>query len=336
MNRNRRLIWPLLAATVAVIFLLFDNEEEELTEVNSWLMFYNVENLFDTLDAPGKWDEEFSPDSAKQWNTERYYDKLSKLSRVVRSATPDLGILALCEVENYEVVWDLAKAIDSTASLKVVHEESPDFRGIDNALVYDPDEFRYFWHQAVPVTFADTGYTTRDILAVGLEMKNGDSLFVFVNHWPSRRGGMKKSAPRRARAAEVLRNLMDSIGEALPASHLIAVGDFNDYPPDSSVSSVLGAGKGMKYQNLSAPIHAAGLGSYCYRGEWGVLDQVIIDSKSQVNNLFDTSYIFKENFMLYYSERDKDSLPSRSYGGPKYYGGCSDHLPSVTRISYSY
>ncbi|HAS36908.1 MAG TPA: endonuclease [Flavobacteriales bacterium] len=353
MKVNRRLIFPVIAASVAVIFLIFDMGEEEaeekaqptsdesasptdLTTVRSNVVFYNVENLFDTIDHPDKKDEEFTPGSKKEYGSERYKDKLGKLSRVLRAASPNPGLIGLCEIENRSVVNDLAKKIDPKANLVVIHEESPDFRGIDNALIYDEDEFDYLWHTAIPVRFAGEDYTTRDILCVALELKNGEALFVFVNHWPSRRGGKEKSAFRRARAAEVLRQWMDSLSFENPTGHLIAMGDYNDYPSDSSIVNVLGTGPEMNLRNLTLPIHQAGLGSYCYKGEWGVLDQIIVDSKSAQSNFFDTTYIFKENWMLYYNKQSDDSLPSRSFGGDKYFGGYSDHLPAVTRISYSY
>lgn len=309
---------------------------KDLTTASSNVVFYNVENLFDTIDHPEKKDEEFTPGSKKEYGSERYQDKLEKLSRVLKAATPNPGLIGLCEIENRAVVNDLAKMVDPSANLVVIHEESPDFRGIDNALIYDEDEFDYLWHRAIPVQFEGEKYTTRDILCVALELKNGEPLFVFVNHWPSRRGGKEKSAFRRARAAEVLRQWMDSLDFENPTGHLLAMGDFNDYPTDSSIVNVLGTGPGMNYRNLTSAIHEAGMGSYCYKGEWGVLDQLIVDAKSAEAGFFGEAQIFKKNWMLYYNEKSNDSLPSRSFGGNKYFGGYSDHLPALTRISYSY
>lgn len=308
------------------------------------LGFYNVENLFDTIDNPHTHDNEFMPDGKKQWNTERLYAKMQKLDSVVSVMTingaPD--ILGVCEVENKQVCteWQHRGVLKNHV---LIHRESPDHRGIDVGLFYNPAKMTLEnarWYQVLQEgQGGQKKSSTREILYAKL-IKGKDSLHVFVNHWPSRYGGEEKSRPKRMKAAQVLRNVIDSVFAVDAFAKITIVGDFNDYPTNASICEGLKAdsllnGKSDLF-NLSYQTEKQGLGSYNYRGDWGCLDQIIVSKafvnakkgfKAPVNGYT----IIKEEFMLYYNKKGEAS-PSRTYGGPNYYGGFSDHLPVVVEF----
>lgn len=303
------------------------------------VVFYNVENLFDTINSVGINDTEFTPNGEKQWNSGRYNGKLDKLSEVISSVYADRlpDIIGLCEIENKQVIIDLI----NTENLKknkfeIVHEDSPDARGIDNALVYNKSTFKYLCHETLAVDIGSS--FTRDILYVTGVVGKKDTLHVLVNHWPSRGGGEEKSRPKRAAAAKVLRSKIDEITRVNPNAKIIVMGDFNDHPNDESVLKVLNANGDLQTENntslfnLMYRIHVdEGRGSYNYRGEWGALDQIIV-SRNLVNSSSGLSInpldadVFDADFIMYVNKQGEKS-PSRTYGGNNYYGGFSDHLP---------
>lgn len=309
-----------------LIFILGGEKKQPIDVV-----FYNVENLFDIEDDPLTFDDEFTPDSTKQWTEERYQKKLKDLSKVIYSV-PKNGypeVIGVCEVENRKVVEDLFKT-DSLINRKyaIVHEESPDKRGIDVALAYDSDVMSELYHRAFRYNFSfEPETTTRDILYVKL-LADKDTLHFFVNHWPSRRGGQEASEPKRLKAATVLRTQIDSILLKDENAKIIAMGDFNDYPNNNSMTEVMNCepGAGQFLTNLTYSLHENGFGTYNYKGEWGMLDQFIVSDAVSTTLSDSAAYIFKEDWMLY-KDGDREAVPSKTYGGPNYYGGYSDHLP---------
>lgn len=305
------------------------------------IAFYNVENLFDTIDAPEKRDEEWLPDSAKGWNTERYQKKLNDLSNVLASLLdtnmPD--IIGLCEVENKAVIEDLVSTPAlKTGNFKVVHEESPDERGIDVALVYSADKFQYLAHEKLTVTLAAPEDKTRDILYVKGIVAD-DTLHLFVNHWPSRSGGVAQSEPKRISAATVLKGKVHEILDGNAKAKILIMGDFNDFPDNNSVAQTLGANtQGSLLHNLSYSLFTEGKGTYNYKGNWNMLDQFIvseglINAEHGLDADESTLQIFAPEWVLY---KNKEGVyyPSRTYGGPNYYGGISDHLAISTKLTY--
>lgn len=300
------------------------------------IVFYNVENLFDTIDDPATWDEDFTPDSTKKWTQGRYVKKLKDLSKVISSVSlnglPE--VIGLCEIENRSVVEELFQT-DSLLRIKyrVIHEESPDKRGIDVALVYDPNRMVELYHEAITYGFSfSPETTTRDILYAKFLAKK-DTLHFFVNHWPSRRGGVEKSEPKRLKAATVLRSRIDSILIRNKKAKIIAMGDFNDHPDNRSMTEVMNCepGANQYLTNLVYHLHEDGNGTYNYKGEWGMLDQFIVSDEvlKESNGFYSTdtsAYIFNDDRVLFKAE-GKEAVPNRTYGGPNYYGGYSDHLP---------
>lgn len=307
-------------------------------------MFYNVENLFDTLDQANTQDEEYTPNSKKKWGAKRYQEKLDHLAAVITSYNPeDLPeIIGLCEVENRSVVQDL---IDNTnlkdGNFQVVHDDSPDNRGIDVALMYDADRFTYESHQSYRVPLEGERPNTRDILHVTGKVGE-ETLHLLVNHWPSRSGGQERSEPRRILVASKVREAVDEILAAEPDAKIIVMGDLNDHPIDKSVFETLRAKNNKKPSqegdlfNLMYDYHLAGEGSHAYKGNWGVLDHMIVsygllNAKSGLTIGTGDGYIHKQDFFLY-TNKAGEKFPSRSYGGPKYFGGYSDHLPVIAEL----
>jgi len=302
---------------------------------------YNVENLFDTVDDPKVPDEEFLPESAKKWNAERYQKKLNDLSKVIAEINPaELPeLVGLVEVENRSVLEDLIKTQPLSAQkYGIVHEESPDYRGIDVALIYRKDAFQEISHEVLPVVFSDDPeFKTRDILHVLGKMRN-KQVHVFVNHWPSRIGGDEKTEPKRILAATVLKTKVSQILAADHKARIIILGDMNDEPANKSLYETLGADSpdsGAKLVNLMMPDDAKGLGTYFYSGNWNMLDNIvvsngIIDSK-KVKVVQDKGFIFNADWTTF-TNKTGDKTPNRSYVGDKYVGGVSDHFPVYFKL----
>ncbi|MFC2112050.1 hypothetical protein ACFLTA_02175 [Bacteroidota bacterium] len=307
------------------------------------LMFYNVENLFDTESDPEIDDTEFTPDSEKAWDIEKYEKKLDDIASVIKAVNkaelPE--IVGLCEVENLKVLEDLIQTKDlKRGDYGIVHHESPDTRGIDCALLYNMEEFRVQSSKAIPVSFPfDSSLTTRDILYVEGKTSDNETLHLFVNHWSSRWGGEKESEPKRLYCAVSLRMEIDLVMNRDPSAKIIIMGDFNDEPTNRSVFEMLLANNKRKnasdreLYNLMYDAHnQRNEGSYYYQGNWNMLDQIIVSRPIITDRKgwhcgYDDGMIFKADFMLYYNEERQEHVPNRTYGGLNYYGGFSDHLP---------
>lgn len=325
---------------IAVVFVLFAScsKGKYKNKRNLTIAFYNVENLFDIENEPGKRDGEFTPDGSKKWTEERYQIKLDTLARVLSSINENElpEIIGLCEVENKKVVTDLVNSTHlAKGNYKVVHFESPDFRGIDCALIYRPDEFKVVKSFPVRVNFKDDSkYTTRDILYVKGETKNREEFHIFVNHWPSRIGGVAKTEPKRIEVAGILKSKIDSVLAASPKAKIIVLGDMNDEPSNTSLVDILEAQnpetQNAELVNLMYPIHENKMGSYNYRGNWNMLDNIVVSTNLLDKRGFECidkqGFVFNKVWMEHKSRNGQIS-PSRTYGGPNYYGGISDHFP---------
>ena len=307
------------------------------------IVFYNVENLFDTIDDPYNYgDNEFTATAKKKWNLERYEKKSSDLAKVIASINnnelPD--IIGLCEVENRKVVEDLIEQNSLSAEdYGIVHEESPDYRGIDVALIYKKSEFNYLTHNAIKVNLPeDKKYQTRDILYVKGLISEKDTLHIFVNHWKSRYGGINETEYKRINAAKILRAKIDSIIDIDNNANIICLGDFNDEPQNKSLNTTLIATNNKtpanKYE-LFNTLYEKDLnneGTYSYNYKWFMLDNIII-SQNLISNetgfhISDESgQIYKEDWILHYNSKANMYVPNKTYGGKTYYGGYSDHLP---------
>lgn len=330
--------------TAFVCTFLFSCSGEKINRRrNLTLVFYNVENLFDLEDEPGKSDKEFTPGSDKKWNQERYNKKLNDLSKVISSVNkkelPE--IIGLCEVENEKVLTDLINTGNlAKGKYNIVHHESPDIRGIDCALIYRSNEFKVVAHFPIHVNFDDgKKYKTRDILYVKGKTRNKEEFHVFINHWPSRIGGVEQTEPKRILAAALLKSKIDSILLANPEANIIIMGDMNDEPGNLSLSKTLGAripGEGSgRLVNLMFPDYQKGKGSYYYRGNWNMLDNIVVSAGLLDNQGFRCNekkgFIFHEGWMEY-KNRNQQISPNKTYGGSNYYGGVSDHFPVYFKL----
>ena len=311
-------------------------------------MFYNVENLFDTFDNPNTNDDEFLPNGKKNWTFQRYNNKLKHIRQVISAVDyeqfPDL--IGLCEVENADVLSDLInKAPLKTTGYKIFHHESRDFRGIDNAILYNPSTFKLLNSNVFRIHFKDTSYFSRDILYVKGEVRHKkDTLHVFVNHWPSRYGGQLQSEDSRLQAAKTLRHCVDSVLKLDSLSKILCIGDFNDTPSDRSITEGLKAKTSFtnidfkSLYNISYYLQfEKKLWTYAFHEDYSILDQVIVSGALITKNkLFispDNVEPLKKDFMLKPDE-NFNLRPWRTYYGYKYEGGFSDHLPVVIRFSY--
>lgn len=309
--------------------------------------FYNVENLFDIYDDPLTADDEFTPNSDKKWTQERYETKLDNLAKVIDAIPGELPhLLGLCEVENEAVLKDLIAVQDMrSAGYGIVHRDSPDGRGIDVALLYQPERFRpiheQFFTTALPV---GTRPNTRHVLYSQGLVETGDTLHVFVNHWPSRSGGERETQPNRAAIAQLVRHKVDSLLDLNANAQILIMGDMNDEPTDRSVAKVLGAATSLldtqkPLYNLMADAHAAGEGTYNYKGDWNMLDNLIVSWSILDKDIGlycdpESTQILMLDWMFYTHPKDKLKYPNRTYGGSNYYGGYSDHLPVYTTLQY--
>lgn len=305
--------------------------------------FYNLENLFDTLDTPDKNDFEFTPEGSYKWDSEKYNSKQEKISYVISQIGADLtktapAIIGVSEIENRAVLEDLVKMPSiEKYNYEIVHYESPDRRGIDVALLYQPALFKVTNTRSATLKIEGMDdFFTRDQLVVSGEL-DGEQIHFIVNHWPSRSGGEKRSKPLRNAAADLTRSLTDSIMNADDNAKIIIMGDLNDDPSNESLLKHLKAKKSIKgtkegeLYNAMYPLFQQGIGSLAYRDQWNLFDQIIVsypllgDDKSTFK-LFKT-YIFNKDFLKQESGRYK-GYPLRTHAGGVYRNGYSDHFPA--------
>ncbi|GAB6282513.1 MAG: endonuclease [Ignavibacterium sp.] len=311
--------------------------------------FWNLENLFDTENDSIKNDEEFLPEAKSKWDTDKYEKKLFNLSRVIRSMNNEKGpdILGVCEVENKKVLIDLTKKYLPELKYEIAHLESPDNRGIDVALLYKKNKYKINFVKGDTVKLED-GYPTRLILFTSLKTKNNDTLNLFVNHWPSRRGGETASEKNRIVAAKVLRKNIDSLFGKNPESKIIILGDLNDEPNNISITDYLKAKPYLcenkadslnenDLLNLAYKTFIEGEGTYKFRDKWNQLDQMIISKSFIDNSKFyyhcSSFEIYKPYFLQTHSGKFQGA-PFPTFGHGRYLGGYSDHFPILAKFIY--
>ncbi len=307
------------------------------------IAFYNAENLFDIYNDSLTNDDEFTPEGMRHWDNYRFYAKINNLSKVIIGIgewnLP--AIVGLCEVENEFV---LKKLIYSTPLSKFdyrfIHFESPDPRGIDVAMLYRKSEFKPLIYCPFRINFpVDTASSTRDILYVKGIIGDADTLHVFVNHWPSRYGGYLVSKPKRAYVAEVLKSKVDSILNSNNSANILIMGDFNDGPDDESLVNILKAKKDTLNFKSTDLINLIGLnekkfktGTNKYREQWSCIDQLIVSGNlllpgNKIKIAGDGAHVYDASYLLEEDEQFLGVKMNRTYVGPVYHGGYSDHLP---------
>ncbi|MDL2224081.1 endonuclease [Bacteroidales bacterium OttesenSCG-928-M06] len=324
-----------------ITFFLFTSHSEAQTTFRT--LFYNVENLFDTEDNPEKADDEFTPEGVRHWTKKRYWTKIKNIAQVIISTGEwnYPALIGMCEIENDKVLKDLTRYSPlKHANYQYILTQSPDLRGINIALLYQRDQFKYLQHTAIRLYFPhDKEKKTRDILHVSGIIITQDTLDIFLCHFPSRRGGELQSEADRMYTADILRKNVDSLFQVRKNANIIIMGDFNDEPSDKSISSSLKAYYPIypfnhtDLYNLFLPLSKKSkIGSYKYQDEWNLLDQIIVSGNllNQERNFFvdsKSTQIFQADFLLTSDKAYSGRRPKKSYHGYKYEGGFSDHLP---------
>jgi len=308
------------------------------------LAFYNLENLFDTHNDSLTFDDARTPGGNYRWTSERYREKIKHISAVlseigsaVTSATPDL--IGLCEVENRQVLDDLIQQPKLIGSdYGIIHFDSPDERGIDVALLYKRAVFTPLAFNSRRLLLYDEDgmrdYTRDPLVVTGL--LDGEELHLIVNHWPSRSGGQARSDPYRKAAAELNRQILDSLSAEYSRPAVVLMGDLNDNPTDSSLKKVLktksdpfSLAEGEWYNPMES-LYRKGAGTLAYRDIWSLFDQILLTAPlldgTQGNYHFWRVGIHHPPELSVQKGRYK-GYPLRTYSGGRYSGGYSDHFP---------
>ena len=322
-----------------MLFPLFQKKREENIYT---VAFYNLENLFDTKNDPHKLDDDFTPKGFKKWTYKRYQRKIKKLARTIAhlgskvSNSPPI-LIGLAELENKAVIKDLiATKWLKEAGYQIVHYNSPDERGIDTALLYQPKYFEVEFSENIHLSVHNLDGkkdSTRDILYVKGRL-NGEPMHIFVNHWPSRRDGETKTAYKRVKAAETICEYMAKIEEKDPMPNYSIMGDFNDGPDAKSVQMLL---QNKPLYNPMEKLITENRGSANYKNSWSLFDQIILSTTyfkyEKGTHSFAHANIFDDHFLKEWNGRYKGN-PFRTYVGRKYIGGYSDHFPVYVQLKY--
>ena len=352
--KTKRLL--LTIAAITLLFTVLSGQQRDSSTGSggfrgSYFVFWNLENFFDTKSEVGSVQpekestqsekgsalQEFSAFGKMRWGRRRFVVKRDAIAKTIM----DMGegsfplFVGVAEVENRYVLNSLI--YDSPLSFArygIIHKDSPDIRGIDVALLYRRDIFRPLSTRFIEVALPDTTRKTRDILYTKGVVDNLDTLHIFINHWPSKFGGEKLSRPAREAAAYALKRVCDSLLDINSRANIIVAGDFNDTPDSETMKMFSGL------VNLAGRRHENREGTIKYRGVWELIDQILVSENLLCSDepLFtDVSHfsIFKAPYLL---ERDKAFTglkPKRTYIGPRYNGGVSDHLP-VRLLIYFY
>ncbi len=304
--------------------------------------FYNIENLFDTINDPNINDEEFLPEGSNKWTGERYKLKLANMAFAISKIGEGISkggpaIIGISEIENKGVVEDLINTAPlSNKKYGIVHYDSPDKRGVDVGLIYQKDRFFVTGSKSFPLKTADTNFFTRDQLLVK-GLLDGEEIYIIVNHWPSRSGGEARSAPKRIAAAQLSRHIADSLMTDNPNVKLIIMGDLNDDPSDVSLTKHLKAkakvadvAKGDLF-NTMYKMFKDGAGSLAYNDSWNLFDQIIVSygltDKDFSSYKFHSARIFNESFLIQKSGA-YTGTPWRTFAAGAFINGYSDHFPT--------
>lgn len=301
--------------------------------------FYNVENLFDAVDDPKTSDEDFTPQGKYKWTDASYHIKLQNLAKVIASL--DADIVGLAEVENREVLEDLiAEPALKSASFQIVHEHSSDGRGIDVALLYRADAFQYQNHETLRPQFTfDRGYRSRDVLKVTGKTADGSNLHLFVNHWPSRRGGREESEPRRLVLARLVNGSLDKIRQTEPDARFLLMGDFNDDPHnkglmeilDSKADPALVSNDGL-FNPMRTMHNPESYGSLTYQGKWNLFDQFLlsedlVNASKGLHYVANSAEVYQPEWMRVGYGRSAEAPKRAIFRGEFRDDGFSDHFP---------
>ncbi len=305
------------------------------------VMFWNVENYFDTYDNPSTTDEEFTPTGDNRWGRARFEKKRDDIAKTILLAADQYGdlpaLIGLAEIENAFVLQELLEETPlARTQYKYIHKDSPDSRGIDVALLYREELFT-----PLETKYIGFSFPTRDVLYTKGVVNGLDTLHIMVNHWPSKRGNEESSGRKREYVSLKVSHVVDSILLRNPAANIVLMGDFNDTPASSPLKNL------GQLTNLAKWADGAE-GSYKYRESWSMIDQFLVSEnlikeKSSINGkneAFRPQWIYTHRNMEIFAPEAlfaEDATymgvkPKRTYSGPRYLGGISDHLPVVFKL----
>jgi predicted extracellular nuclease len=312
------------------------------------IVFYNLENFFDTVNDPEVLDDEFTPEGPKKWTQDKYDKKLHNMERVffdIAAINKDYPVvIGVSEVENRNVLEDIVAAPKlAPANYRIVHHDSPEARGVDVAFFYRADVFKLEGEKAIRTIIPSLpNFKTRDILTMWGKIDGEDFLFM-VGHWPSRLGGKEASEYKRIAVGEQMRSIADSVKQIRPDVKVVLMGDFNDDPTDPSITQGMGAKLKVKelqkgdYYAPYASMLKAGYGTLAYGDAWNIFDNIVV-TENLVNDTTDKlkiqkapgskfyGNIFKRHYMVQ-KEGQYKGYPLRTYVGNNFQGGYSDHFP---------
>lgn len=342
-NMKKILLFALLVLTVMPYALAQDNQGQRRLQV-AGIAFYNFENLFDTIpNNPENRDEEFTPGGSRQWDGRKYWEKVHNLAYAISNfatkATPKgPAIIGVSEIENRSVMEDVVAQPEIAAwHLQVVHHDSPDARGVDVGLLYNPTYFKLenvTNHRATAIPFR-----TRDQMCVVGSLL-GQRIAVIVNHWPSRLGGQEQSEPNRVAAAELSKHIADSLWSIDPEIGVIIMGDLNDDPMNKSCAKIIGGKRRIEQVESAHGFFNPwwdklenGIGTLAYKSSWNLFDQIIISGNlTETYAKQDKWHFFNAKVLnfdfLKDTEGSRQGYPKRTYASGSYLGGYSDHFPT--------
>lgn len=313
-------------ATFIVALMLDLNVHENQGKDSILTVFWNLENFFDYTDqGTGESDRDFSSTGSRHWTKRRFMTKCDMVAKSILWIGDRYGrmpdVIGFAEVENKRVLkYLLDYSILRKSDYGIIHHESGDRRGIDVALIYRKSKFEHICTSLKAPCQDGNKIPTRDILHVCLKDSGGHHIDFIVNHHPSKYGGSGESEKRRIAAMKALTELCDS----LDSENIIAMGDFNDTPDADSFDMIKD-----KLVNKAIPLHQAGEGTIRYEGKWELIDMFLVGE--ELDSLTDMN-ICRIPFLMTWDKKHPGYKPFRTYAGPRYIGGVSDHCPIVLKI----
>lgn len=342
---------------LSLIFLFVSVSDAAKPRKGYVIGFYNLENLFDVEHDEGKNDYEFLPDGGNKWTVQKYEKKLKNMAKAIRAMADENktfhAVLGVAEIENRHVLEDLVcEPAIASANYQIVHYDGPDKRGVDVALLYRPELFKFIESKSIPFDFNSTSidfsswteeeknnFHTRDILMVRGTI-DGEMFAFFVGHFPSRIGG--KGQDLRPRAAEIMYAESEKLMKEYPGIKIVAMGDMNDNPTDVSMTKYMkGREKidGLKDDEFFSPFYSmlkAGYGSLAYRGTWNIFDIILVNKALTTGKGLTIMPIVKNKYygrifnppFLTWQEGEYKGTPFRTFSNGNFIGGYSDHYPT--------
>ena len=294
------------------------------------VVFWNLENFFDYVDGgEGESDREWSSTGSRRWTKTRFYTKCDAIAKTMFWIGEKYGrmpdVIGVAEVENSGVLYKLlSSSLLRKYDYKVVHYDSHDRRGIDVALLYRSSLYRKVSSSVTVPEYDAQKLSTRDILQVCLESVDGERINVLVNHHPSKYGGSQASESRRDAAMTAMRNLCDSLAVADSGIPVIAMGDFNDTPDGEQFRMLDGV-----LVNKADSLFRAGQGTIRFEGKWDLIDMFMVSGSISEKSAME---ILQVPFLMTYEKKYPGLKPLRTYSGPRYIGGVSDHCPIILTV----